>query len=1083
MPADDEKNGELKAAIAALEAQRSLLGDDVVGPAIAALRAQLEKLNEPSAVRSEERKIVTVLFVDVSGFTALAEKLDPEEVRSVINACFDELVPVVQKYDGTIDKFIGDEIMALFGAPVAHENDPERALRAALEMMERISVFNQQHGTTLSLHIGVNSGPVVAGAIGSQGRKDYSVMGDAVNLAARLEDASPDGQIFVGPSTHRLTKALFDFETVAPVMLKGKAEPLVIHRLVGLKIEPLPVRGIEGIRSDLIGRDQEVARIGDAVQALLSGNGGIIAVVGEAGVGKSRLLAESLGVLGQGITLAEGRALSHTTGMSYWLARDMLRDLIGCSENASANELDQALRNSLSIARSLVFDQVYPYLATLLQLPLNEDMRERVRFLSTEALQARILRAFRQYVSGRAGQQPLLILCEDVHWCDPSSMLLLKDLLPLTREYPLLIVLAFRPEQETDELQQAAVAVAADNFHLLKLLPLGRQQSGALVERLLQVAQLPAKLRDLILDRAEGNPFFIEELLRSLLDSAVLSVDKGQLVVGRDILETPVPDTVQGVIAARMDRLSSDRKETLQTASVIGRVFPLKVLQHILPSATPAGLDTCVSELCRLQFIQKRNEPAPNDEFVFKHAITHDVAYQTLLKARRREIHQHVGEALETIFPARASELAPILGYHFERAEIRDKAFRYLKSAGEHAQAVFANAEAEAYYRSAVKQGDALLNVRDDKEMAQSMAEVEEALGDVLLLRAKNEEARSAYNHSLARMPGEDRIRRSAIHRKIGSAYTVDRDYTAMGRAFDAGEKELGEQPVGPPEQWWSEKMQILLERLHLLYWQGMSEEMTKLAERHRADIEQRGTPIQRGKFFQMLGLSELTGARYVSSEKAVHLAELAVSTSRGSTDLAVMSHLRFTAGLAHLFRGNLPEAIEHGENGLSLAERVGDLILQTRCLAYLAVAFRRSRDPERTRATADRVIGLATQVGMPEYVAMAKASLAWLAWYKEDYAEAKSLGKEALRLWHGMADPYGVDWHALLPLIAVAVAEQQLDDAIEYTRGLVGENQHPIPPLAVAGKEVIESEGATTAKKKAALERLIKAAREIGYL
>ncbi|HJT80267.1 MAG TPA: adenylate/guanylate cyclase domain-containing protein, partial [Chthoniobacterales bacterium] len=252
MSGHDAKIGELNAAIAGLEAQRAALGDGVVGPAIAALREQLQRLSSASPVPSEERKIVTILFVDVSGFTALAEKLDPEEVRSVINSCFDALVPVVQKYGGTIDKFIGDEIMALFGAPAAHENDPERALRAALEMMNSISSFNQQHGTTLSLHIGVNTGPVVTGAIGSKGRKDYSVMGDAVNLAARLEEASPDGQIFVGPSTHRLTKALFDFDEVAPLALKGKTEALTIHRLIGLKAEPQPARGIEGLRSDLV---------------------------------------------------------------------------------------------------------------------------------------------------------------------------------------------------------------------------------------------------------------------------------------------------------------------------------------------------------------------------------------------------------------------------------------------------------------------------------------------------------------------------------------------------------------------------------------------------------------------------------------------------------------------------------------------------------------------------------------------------------------------------------------------------------------------------------------------------------------
>jgi class 3 adenylate cyclase len=234
MADSDVQTKKLSAAIASLEAQRATLGDAVVDPAIAALRAQLAQLEtgaEPAEV--DERKLVTIVFTDVSGFTALSEKLDPEKVRELINACFDWLVPVVQKYDGTIDKFIGDEIMALFGAPIAHEDDPERALRAALEMMDAITAFNHANGTALGLHAGINTGLVVAGQIGGHDRRDYSVMGDAVNLAARLEQASSDGEILVGPATYRLTKQLFDFEPIALLTLKGKEAPVEVHRLVG----------------------------------------------------------------------------------------------------------------------------------------------------------------------------------------------------------------------------------------------------------------------------------------------------------------------------------------------------------------------------------------------------------------------------------------------------------------------------------------------------------------------------------------------------------------------------------------------------------------------------------------------------------------------------------------------------------------------------------------------------------------------------------------------------------------------------------------------------------------------------------
>jgi len=283
----------LSVAIAGLESQRKSLGDAVVDPAIAALREQLTQLESARGDRAEtdERKLVTIVFADVSGFTALSEKLDPEKVREVINACFDWLVPVVQKYDGTIDKFIGDEIMAVFGAPAAHEDDAERALRAALDMMEAIVAFNRANGTELGLHIGINTGLVVAGEIGGRDRRDYSVMGDAVNLAARLEDASSIGEIFVGPATYRQTQRLFDFELVAPLKLKGKEAPLEVRRLLKAKAVPNPVRGIEGLRAPLIGRDDELNELHKAIADLERGRGSMLAILGEAGLGKSRLIA------------------------------------------------------------------------------------------------------------------------------------------------------------------------------------------------------------------------------------------------------------------------------------------------------------------------------------------------------------------------------------------------------------------------------------------------------------------------------------------------------------------------------------------------------------------------------------------------------------------------------------------------------------------------------------------------------------------------------------------------------------------------------------------------------------------------
>jgi class 3 adenylate cyclase len=384
MSAPDEKARELKAAIAGLEAQRSALGDSVVESAVTALRQQLAELETPFRLMAteEERKVVTILFADVSGFTALFEKLDPEEVRSLINACFERLVPIVKKYEGTLDKFIGDEIMALFGAPVAHENNPERALRAALEMMEAIAAFNCEHATALDIHIGVNTGHVIAGKIGARGRRDYSVIGDAVNLAARLEGASPNGQIYVGPSTYRQTTALFNFELLPPLKLQGKEKPVEVHRLIGRKKAPGATHGIEGLRAPLIGRQSELAEIQSAFRKLRNGVGSILAIVGEAGLGKSRLIADAF--CSTDIPWAEGRALAYTEGMSYWMARDLLRTLLGTNTGASPDEIEQALRSSIEQTAPEKMNEIYPYLGRLLEVPLPAETEEQIKVVSAQ---------------------------------------------------------------------------------------------------------------------------------------------------------------------------------------------------------------------------------------------------------------------------------------------------------------------------------------------------------------------------------------------------------------------------------------------------------------------------------------------------------------------------------------------------------------------------------------------------------------------------------------------------------------------------------------------------------------------------
>ena len=322
----EEQLAQLEGAIARIEEQRGALGDAAVDLAVAALRRQMAALHEaPARLQGPEltgeRRLVTMMFADISGFTALSETLDPEYVRSLMNDCFDELVPVIDRYHGTVERFLGDAIVALWGAPVAHENDPERALRAALELMDAVAEFSHRRNMDLRLHIGSKTGLVVAGSLGARGRAQYSIMGDAANLASRLEDAAEPGVILVGPDTYRLTSSRFEFARLAPIRVKGKTKPVAPYRLLGLKAVPDSERGIADLHSPVVGRDAEFRQIRTALHALQAGKGSAIAIVGEAGLGKSRLVAEARRTLPAGMTWAEGHGLSHTADIGYWVAR------------------------------------------------------------------------------------------------------------------------------------------------------------------------------------------------------------------------------------------------------------------------------------------------------------------------------------------------------------------------------------------------------------------------------------------------------------------------------------------------------------------------------------------------------------------------------------------------------------------------------------------------------------------------------------------------------------------------------------------------------------------------------------------
>jgi class 3 adenylate cyclase/tetratricopeptide (TPR) repeat protein len=577
---------------------------------------------------------VTVLFADVSGFTAMSEKLDPEEVTVIMNRCFAALGGPIDRHGGTIDKFIGDCVMALFGAPVAHEDDPDRACRAALEMREALLDLNRDLPVPLAVNIGINSGIVVAGEIGTEGRRDYTVMGDAVNTAQRIQSAAKGGQIYVSKSVHRATAAGFDFEELPPISAKGKQEPVPVFRLKGRLSEERPGTR-PGPRIPLVGRERELATVRKRLGEAGRGVGGAIFLTGEAGIGKTRLRSEIVReASAAGFAIAVGRGFDHRRELPFGPLLDLARRLFGVSEGDDREQTSRKIEEGhpdlplsrtdrLVIARDLgaaddpsreLFDR-NPHFASWLEL---------LRALSSGA--------------------SALVVLEDLHWADPLTLDLVSLALDETGSRPLLLLLTSRPGLASPR----GLAVTPDPIELREL---ELDDAYQLLALLTAGHPLPAEIAEAVLRRSGGNPFFLEEL--------VMSLGSGSGVGSADSL----PETVQAVVAARIDRLGDETKRVLQAASVVGRSFSQPVLEEIL--GEPGPIEPILARLESEALVYGRPGEKP-PAWSFRQAITQEVAYASLLRQVARPMHLRAARALEKIHRERLEERYSELARHFD---------------------------------------------------------------------------------------------------------------------------------------------------------------------------------------------------------------------------------------------------------------------------------------------------------------------------------------------------------------------------------------------------------------------------------
>ena len=532
----------------------------------------------------EERKQVTVLFSDLSGYTAMSERLDPEEVKKIMNRIFGEITATVSKYGGTIQKFIGDAVVAFFGIPKVHEDDPVRAVRTAREIHEIIEAvspqFESKVGKPLALHTGINTGLVVTGEV-TTGNGTLGVTGDTVNLASRLSTLARPGEILVGQDTRRQSDLYFVFEPLEPARVKGKAEPILVYRVKGIKEK----QGSPGaVDSPLVGREKEMNLLSHQVRSLLEGTGGIVTITGEPGIGKSRLLAElRLDAAVKKTILLEGRALSMGKSLSFYPIIDALKYWSQIRENDTDTEAQWKLERAIRDIHPDQAGEIFPFIATLMGMKLTGSYAQRMKGIEGESLEKLIFKNMRDLLIKGSEIRPTVIYVEDFHWVDASSLELVKTLFRLVEEHRILFFLVFRPGY-TDTGERVITFLREhypSQWTPIELEPLKETESAQLLANLLRIKNFPHSLKEQILRKAGGNPFFIEEVVRSLLHEGAVVPDKGEYRVTEKINNIVIPQSIHALIMARIDRLDEETKNLVRVASVIGRNFFYRILTEV----------------------------------------------------------------------------------------------------------------------------------------------------------------------------------------------------------------------------------------------------------------------------------------------------------------------------------------------------------------------------------------------------------------------------------------------------------------------------------------------------------------------
>jgi ABC-type transport system substrate-binding protein/class 3 adenylate cyclase len=651
------------------------------------------------AVVTGSKRIVSVLIADVVNSTGIGETLGPERSKFLMDEVQRIMTGEVERYDGTVVQRAGDEIFAVFGAPLAHEDDSERAVRAGLAIQRTLASYAQEvesaYGVKLAVRVGVNTGPVVIAAPADDGdiAERWNALGDTVNVASRLQALAAPGDVAVGLMTARQVDHCFDLEELGEQDLRGKSAPIAVFRITGVRDPGRPRAG-----GPLVGREFELTVLERAMDGLRDGRGVIVSVLGEAGIGKTRLVGEIRDRYAGEVRFVEGRAVSYAQSFPYWPLRDLLREWLGVGASTPETRVRLDLKAQIAQLFGDHADDAYPFIASLLGLTLEPEAAERIRELNRESIQHETFEVFVEFLCRLAGEIPVCVVLEDLHWADEATLELLEETLRVTEEAGVGLLFLNRSEREhrSWQLGERARQRFPHRYREIELRPLPSDASRTLVGATAG-GELPASVADLLVERAGGNPFFLEEAFRDVVERGALRRSDGSWELAVEPDELAVPAVVQGALQARLDRLDRTTREVVSLAAVIGRTFGLELLEKVLPHD---DLLPALSDLQRLDLVvETRRRPSP--EYRFRHGLVQEVAYSSLVEATRKRLHRQVGEALEELHRDSPDEAYDLLARHFSEAAEPEKAIEYLLKAGDAARALYADQEAIAHYKKA----------------------------------------------------------------------------------------------------------------------------------------------------------------------------------------------------------------------------------------------------------------------------------------------------------------------------------------------------------------------------------------------